>query len=81
MLTISDQSLGLGSILRFVSATNELQLERQMLKVQMRLKGAVRWHTPYVNPVNKKLYAWYTVNFDKDEQSRELQKVMDSRDE
>ncbi len=79
MLNLRNQGIGPDFILRFISATNESQLERQMLKVQLRLKGSVKWRTPFIHPVTKKWYAYYEINFDMDQVSRELQKEMDGR--
>ena len=68
MITTEASAKGPGFILRFVSAPNERELEREMLRVQIRLKGAVRWRTPLF--ANRKWYAWYEIDIEFDEQSR-----------
>ena len=79
MLNIESPGKTANFILRFVSAVNERELERQMLKVQTRLKGAVRWRTPFINPVNKKWYAYYEIDILVDEQSIKTQTAKDNQ--
>jgi len=60
----------IGEIPRFVRAASPQRLEQLMLSVQLRLRATLKWDlTGQSN--DGRWYAWYTIDIDVDDQSRE----------
>ncbi len=68
----------IGEIPRYISAASASGLERLMLKTQLRLKGTFNWMAIQYNAIETKWFAWYLIDIEYDERSKENQKAIDN---